>query len=167
MKNALLNLIFLLTLVVASVSIAAERTNRTNPYREIVEVGETEYFMPYASAVRVKAGATLLFLSGATALPIYHQHPHEHDKLDPPMDVREQTRLVMENLKKMLNAANADFSDIVRTDVFITDMEEQDAIGEVMGKYFKGDFPASTWIGVTRLVDRRLKLEMNAIVAVE
>lgn len=138
------NLVFLASLLMAGAACTDESAKGINPHREIVEVEETAFFMPYASAVRVRPEGTLLFLSGATALPLYHQHPHEHEKLDPPEDVRAQTRLVMENLKKVLDASGAAFSDIVRTDVFITDMEEQDAIGEVMGEYFQGDFPAST-----------------------
>ena len=90
-----------------------------NPYREVVEVEKTTFFMPYAPLVRVCPGGTLLFISGATALPLYHEHPHEHDKLDPPADVRAQARLVMENLKRVLDSAGAEFSDIVRTDVFV------------------------------------------------
>jgi enamine deaminase RidA (YjgF/YER057c/UK114 family) len=86
--------------------------------------------------------------------------------LDPPADVREQTRLVMDNLKQVLDAAGATFADVVRTDVFVTDMEEQDAIGEVMGRYFDGDYPASTLVEIKRLVDPRLKLEISAIAVV-
>ena len=56
-------------------------------HREFVEVGETDFFMPYAPVVRAKASGDLLFISGATALPLFHQHPHEHDELDPPEDV--------------------------------------------------------------------------------
>jgi len=138
-----------------------------NAHREVVEVEKTDFFMPYAPLVRVRPGGTLLFISGVAALPLYHQHPHEHDKLDPPEDVRAQARLVMENLKKVLDAAGAAFSDIVRTDVFVTNMEEQDAIGEVMGEYFQGDFPASSLIEVSRLVDERLKLEVSAIAVIE
>ena len=138
-----------------------------NSHREVVEVEKTSFFMPYAPLVRVRTGGTLLFISGATALPLYHQHPHEHDKLDPPLDARAQARLVMENLKTVLGSSGAVFSDIVRTDVFVTDMDEQDVIGEVMGEYFRGDFPASTLIEVSRLVDERLKLEVNAIAVVE
>lgn len=134
-----------------------------NPHREIVEVEKTDYFMPYAPVVRVKAGGDLVFISGATALPLYHEHPHQHDVLDPPRDVREQTRLVMENLTACLTAAGATWADVVRTDAFLTDMNEQDAIGEVMAPYFDGDFPASTWVEIRRLVDPRLKLEMSAI----
>ncbi|MBD2773909.1 RidA family protein [Iningainema tapete] len=134
-----------------------------NPNREVVEVEKTDFFMPYAPLIRVKHTGDLLFISGATALPLYHEHPHEHDKLNPPDDVREQTRLVMENLKKCLQASGATFADVVRTDVFVTNMEDQNAIGEVMEKYFLGNYPASTLVEVKRLVDRRLKLEVSAI----
>jgi len=47
-----------------------------------VEVEKTNYFMPYATVMRVRTGGDLVFISGATALPLYHQHPHEFDKLD-------------------------------------------------------------------------------------
>ena len=138
-----------------------------NQYRDVVEVEKTDFFMPFAPLIRVPPGGTLLYLSGATALPLYHQHPHEHDKLNPPDDAREQTRLTMENIKKALAAAGATFADVVRTDVFVTDMEEQDAIGEVMSEYFQGDYPASTLVEVKRLVDKRLKLEIKAIAVVD
>jgi enamine deaminase RidA (YjgF/YER057c/UK114 family) len=137
-----------------------------NPHREHVEVERTSFFMPYAPVVRVRSGGDLLFISGATALPLYHAHPHDHEALDPPEDVREQTRLVMENLGRCLAAAGASWSDVVRTDLFVTDMRDQDAIGEVMGPYFDGDFPASTLVQVVQLVDPRLKLEMSAIAVV-
>jgi 2-iminobutanoate/2-iminopropanoate deaminase len=134
--------------------------------REKVTVEETAYFMPYEPVVRVRPGGDLLFVSGATALPLYHQHPHEHAELYPPEDVRDQARLVMGNLTRCLEAAGAQWGDVVRTDTFLTDMDDQDAVGEVMGEYFRGDFPSSTWVEVRRLVDPRLKLEMSAIAVV-
>ena len=137
------------------------------PRIESIAVEKSDFRMPYSPVIRVRTGGDLLFISGATALPLYHQHPHEHDKLNPSTDVREQTRMVMENLAKVLRAAGASFSDVVRTDVFVTDMEDQDAIDETMGRYFQGNSPASTLIEVSRLVDRRLKLEVNAIAVVE
>ncbi len=76
-----------------------------NTHREIIEVEKTEFFMPYAPLIRVRPGGTLLFISGTTALPLYHQHPHEHDKLDPPPDVRAQTRLTMENSREFSTQA--------------------------------------------------------------
>jgi enamine deaminase RidA (YjgF/YER057c/UK114 family) len=44
-------------------------------------------------------------------------------------------------------------------------MENQDAIGEVMDEYYQGNYPAGTMIEVKRLVDKRLKLEVNLIAA--
>ena len=137
-----------------------------NTHRVPVDVERTSFFMPYAPLIRVRPGGELLFISGATALPLYHDHPHQHEKLDPPEDVQEQTRLVMDSLTRCLDAGGAGWKDVVRTDVFVTDMEDQDAIGEIMGPYFDGDFPASTLVEVNRLVDPRLKIEISAIAVV-
>jgi enamine deaminase RidA (YjgF/YER057c/UK114 family) len=88
--------------------------------------------------------------------------PHKHGKRDPPEDVAERTRLVRENLKKMLQAAGATCADVVRTDVFIiTDMGDQDSLGEVMRPSCRGDYPASTLVEVRQLVDRRLEIEVS------
>lgn len=135
---------------------------------ENVEVEKTEYFMPYAPVMRVRADGDLVFISGATALPLYHQHPHEFDKLNPPGDIRGQARNVMENLKKCLRAVGAGWKDVVRTDVYLTNMaEDQDTVGQVFAEYFGDHFPTSTWVEVKRLVDPRLRIEVSAIAVVE
>jgi len=72
----------------------------------------------------------------------------------------------MENLTWCLKAAGASCNDVVRTDVFLTGMEDQDALGEVMDPCFNGDFPASTMGEVRRLIDARLKIEVSAIAVV-
>lgn len=133
---------------------------------EFIEVEKHDYFMPFSAVLRVPAGADLLFLSGATALPLFHEHPHIHEDLDPPRDVKEQAELTMQNIKACLEAAGATFADVVRTDVHVTDMNDQDDIGEVLGRYFKPPYPASTLVQVNRLVDPRAKLEITAIAAV-
>jgi 2-iminobutanoate/2-iminopropanoate deaminase len=133
---------------------------------EFIEVAKHDFFMPFSAVLRVPAGADLLFLSGTTALPLFHQHPHVHEDLNPREDVKEQTELVMQNMKACLEAAGADFADVIRTDVFVTDMNDQDDIGEVLGRYFKHPYPASTLIQIAGLVDPRVKLEISAIAAV-
>lgn len=134
---------------------------------ENVEVEKTSYFMPYATVMRV-TGGDLVFISGATALPLYHQHPHEFDKLNPPTDIRGQARNVMENLKKCLESVGATWTDVVRTDAYFTHMEQdQDVVGKVFGEYFGQHFPTSTWVEVKRLVDPRLRLEVSAIAVVK
>lgn len=134
---------------------------------ENVQVEKTDYFMPYATVMRVRTGGDLVFISGATALPLYHQHPHEFEKLNPPADIRGQARNVMENLKKCLQSVGATWTDVVRTDVYLTNMEQdQDVIGQVFNEYFGGHFPTSTWVEVKRLVDSRLRVEISAIAVI-
>ena len=135
---------------------------------ENIEVEKTNYFMPYATVMRVRTGGDLVFISGATALPLYHQHPHEFDKLNPPQDIRGQARNVMENLKKCLESVGATWTDVVRTDAYLTHMEEdQDVVGRVFGEYFGDHFATSTWVEVKRLVDPRLRLEVSAIAVIK
>lgn len=131
--------------------------------KEIIEVEKSNFFMPYSPVVKVHPGGATYFISGATALPLYHQHPHETGKLNPPATAAEQTILVMENLKKCLDSAGLSFADVVRMDCYLTDMNEQDEIGSVMGKYFAGNYPAGTMVEVRMLVDPRLKLEVNFV----
>lgn len=66
-------------------------------------------------------------------------------------------------LRTALETAGASFSDVARADVFVTDMEDQNAIGEVMEDYFDGDYPAGTLVEIKHLVDPRLKFEVSAI----
>src|SRR5215470_12825444 len=50
--------------------------------------------MPYAPALLVRRGS-LLFLSGVTAAPVYHSHPHREEEFDLPRGMREQARLAI------------------------------------------------------------------------
>ena len=60
--------------------------------------------MPYAPALLVRRGA-LVFLSGVTAAPVYHSHPHREEEFDLPANMREQAVLAMENLVKTLDCS--------------------------------------------------------------
>jgi 2-iminobutanoate/2-iminopropanoate deaminase len=130
---------------------------------EVIHPEKSEHFMPYAPGIRVKAGTDTLYLSGCTCLPLYHAHPHVPEELDVPEDIKEQTRLTMENIKKVLDAAGATFQDAVVANMFVTDMNEQDEIGQVMGEYFQGHYPTSTLVEVRRLVVEGVRLEIEVI----
>lgn len=56
-------------------------------------------------------------------------------------DIQEETHQVMHNLKAILNEAGMDFSNVVKTSIFIMDMHQFAAINEVYGKYFESDMP--------------------------
>lgn len=130
---------------------------------QVVHPEQSDHFMPYAPGIIVAAGRRTLYLSGCTALPLYHAHPHVHEELDPPDDIAEQTRLALDNIGKVLKAAGANFEHIVRADISITDMDEQDRMQEVIREYFRGQFPTSTLVEVRRLVVSGLKVEINCI----
>jgi enamine deaminase RidA (YjgF/YER057c/UK114 family) len=126
-----------------------------------------QHEMPFVPAIKVTNRGTLLFVSGATANPLYHKHPHDPAELTPPEDIREQTRRVMDNLKMVLDASGATFRDVVKVTKFLTRMEEQDEIWSVMKEYFGGHLPTSTTVEVSALVVPGLRLEVELIAALD
>lgn len=66
-------------------------------------------------------------------------------------DLQEETHQVMHNLKAILQEAGMDFSNVVKTTIFITDMNRFSEMNEVYGKYFDGDFPARETVQVSAL----------------
>lgn len=66
-------------------------------------------------------------------------------------DLQEETHQVMHNLKAILHAAGMDFSNVVKTTIFITDMNRFAELNEVYGKYFTSDFPARETVQVSAL----------------
>src|ERR1051325_2990929 len=109
------------------------------------------------------AGATfadLVFLSGVTAAPVFHHHPHREEDFDLPATMREQAVLCMENLKKTLEAAGATFAELVSATRFLTDVAEQDDLNRVWAAYLGGHLPTTTTVEVSRLATHpRCKIE--------
>lgn len=66
-------------------------------------------------------------------------------------DLQEETHQAMHNLKAILSEANMGFNHVVKTTIFITDMNRFSEINEVYGKYFDGDFPARETVQVSAL----------------
>jgi 2-iminobutanoate/2-iminopropanoate deaminase len=66
-------------------------------------------------------------------------------------DIQEETHQVMHNLKAILQQAKMDFSNVVKTTIFITDMHQFGAVNEVYGKYFEANFPARETVQVSAL----------------
>lgn len=124
--------------------------------------------MPYTPAIKV-TGGSLVFVSGVTAAPVYHSHPHVPAEFaEIPDDPGEQAAMAMENLKGVLEASGGELTDIVQLIRFMVDQDaNQDAINRVMGKYLGDHRSASTSVEVVRLAtDPRLVLELQAIAVV-
>jgi 2-iminobutanoate/2-iminopropanoate deaminase len=110
---------------------------------------------PYSAGVRV---GNLLFLSGSIPLD-----PATGQVV--PGDITAQATRVMENIKALLAAAGAGFNHVVKTTVFLADMNEFAAMNEVYATYFTAPFPARSTVQVARLPrDVRVEIEVVAVI---
>lgn len=109
---------------------------------------------PYSQGV--KTGNTL-YTSGQIAI-----NP-ETGKLE--MDSIEiETHQVMKNMEAVLNDANMTFDNVVKTSIFILNMDNFSRINEIYGQYFTSNFPARETVEVARLPkDVNLEISMIAI----
>ncbi|HBH2607852.1 TPA: RidA family protein [Clostridioides difficile] len=109
---------------------------------------------PYSQAI--KAG-NLLFVSGQVPLV-----PETMEVVEE--DVQAQTAQSLKNLKAILAESGADFSNVVKTTVFIKDMNEFGAINEVYAEYFGENKPARACVEVARLPkDVKVEIEVIAV----
>lgn len=132
------------------------------------EGNDPGFNMPYTAAIKQTAGR-LVFVSGVTAAPVYHSHPHVPAEFDDvPESAGSQAELAMDNLERVLEAAGGSLADVVDLTRFIVDTERnQDAINRVMGRRMGEHRPASTSVEVVRLAtDPRLVLELRAVAVV-
>ena len=80
--------------------------------------------------------------------------------------IKEQARQVMENLKAVLKEGGADFSKVVKSTVFLDDMNNFVPFNEVYAEYFPGDRPARSTFQVAGLpMGAKIEIEMVALVA--
>jgi len=107
---------------------------------------------PYNQAIM--AGETI-YLSGQIALI-----PGTNDLNN--ASVEDETHQVMNNLKAVLYQGGADFSHVVKTTIFLSDMALFSAVNEIYGKYFKGNFPARETVAVKGL-PRNVNVEISMI----
>jgi 2-iminobutanoate/2-iminopropanoate deaminase len=79
-------------------------------------------------------------------------------------DITAQATRVMENIAALLAASGATFAQVVKTTVFLADMNEFAAMNEVYATYFAAPFPARSTVQVARLPrDVRLEIEVVAV----
>jgi 2-iminobutanoate/2-iminopropanoate deaminase len=80
-------------------------------------------------------------------------------------DIRVQTRRVIDNLKAILEAGGSSLAEVVKTTVFLKDMNEFPLMNEVYAEYFRESPPARSTIEVARL-PKDVKVEIEAIALV-
>ncbi len=102
----------------------------------------------------VKAGSTV-YLSGQ--IPLI---PETMEMVEG--DIKLQIHRVFQNLMAVANAAGGDLSDVVKLNVFLTDLSDFPQVNEVMAEYFQQPYPARAAIGVSAL-PKDAGVEMDAI----
>ncbi|ADC72500.1 endoribonuclease L-PSP [Thioalkalivibrio sp. K90mix] len=121
--------------------------------REIIQTENAPAAIgPYSQAVR--AGDTL-YLSGQIPLD-----PATMELVDG--GIEDQIRRVFDNLKAVLEAANADFSDIAKLNIFLIDLTHFPLVNKIMSEVFAEPYPARAAIGVAAL-PKGAQVEMDAI----
>jgi 2-iminobutanoate/2-iminopropanoate deaminase len=109
---------------------------------------------PYSQAIKANG---FVFLSGQIALD-----PATQQVVDG--DVARQTERVLENLKGVVEAAGSSLDRVVKTTVFLADMNDFSAMNEVYARYFTKQPPARSTVEVARLPrDVRVEIDLIAL----
>lgn len=109
---------------------------------------------PYSQAVWA---GNLLFISGQIAI-----NPEANDVLA--KGIEEETEQVMKNLKAILEAASLSFSNVVKTTIFLSDMQLFATVNGIYGKHFENNFPARETVAVKGL-PKNINVEISMIAA--
>jgi 2-iminobutanoate/2-iminopropanoate deaminase len=107
---------------------------------------------PYNQAV---AYGNMLFISGQIAIV-----PATGELANG--DITTETHQVMHNLKAILSEAGFDFDHILKTTIFLSDMNLFSQVNEIYGKYFSGNFPARETVAVKGL-PKNVNVEISMI----
>jgi 2-iminobutanoate/2-iminopropanoate deaminase len=111
---------------------------------------------PYSPAVRA---GQLLFVSGQVPID-----PATGNMIEG--DITAQTRRVLDNIGALLKAGGLAFADVVRTTIFLAEMNDFTAVNEVYATYFSQPFPARATVQVARLPkDARVEIDVIAAYA--
>lgn len=76
--------------------------------------------------------------------------------------IEDETEQVMQNLSAILDAAEMDFSDVVKTTIFLSDMRDFPKVNEIYGKYFKSNPPARETVEVS-VLPKNANVEISCI----
>ena len=112
----------------------------------------------YTHIVEVTGPVKMVYISGQIALD-------KDGKVVGDGDMKAQAEQVFKNLEAALSAAGAKFTDVVKMNTYITDMDKAPAVREVRARYFGETTPASTLVQVVKLARPEFMLEIEIVAA--
>lgn len=111
-----------------------------------------ETVVAYSRAVQV---GNHISVSGTTA-------SNEAGEVQSPGDPHGQTVFILQKIERALDECGATLGDVVRTRIFVTNIDQWEEIGRAHQQFFEDICPACTMVEVSRLVDERLLVEIEA-----
>ena len=137
-------------------------TGNTKAPRASVVAGKAA---PRGRFPHVKRAGDFLFVSGTSSRrPDNSFAGAQADALGvTTLDIRVQTRTVIENIRDILQSAGADLSDLVETQAFLVNMNDFGGYNEVWGEFFDYDGPTRTTVAVHQLPHPHLLIEIKAV----
>ena len=124
--------------------------------KEIITPGNVSRARGYSHAIKI---GNIIHVAGQVALD-------EEGNLVGKGDMIAQTERAYENLKRVLEAAGATITDIVKLTIFCRDSDSFAKTGEIRRKYFGNYFPAATAVEVNRLMNPDYLIEVEAVAVI-
>ncbi len=120
---------------------------------------------PRGKFPHVKRAGDFLFVSGTSSRRADNSFAGvEVDEMGTTrLDIREQTRAVIENIRAILESVGAGLEDLVEVSTFLVNMNDFGGYNEVYGEYFDYDGPARTTVAVHQLPHPHLLIEIKAV----
>ena len=110
---------------------------------------------PYSQAIKINK---MVFLSGQIAID-----PESQQFIDG--DIETQTKRVLDNLKSVIEASGCSLENVVKTTIYLTDMNDFSKVNEIYASYFSSGKPARSTVCVAAL-PKNAKVEIDAIAEV-
>lgn len=129
--------VFLATLCAQDKTISKEKWHWDNPIKQDTSAG-------YVQVVKID---NILYISGAVARDV----------------TPEGITRVYKSLEKSLKSFGASFQNVVKENLYTTDLEAMIKYNDARKAFYKGDFPAATWVQISRLFMADAKLEVELV----
>lgn len=115
-----------------------------------------EDIVGYSRAIKV---GNIIEIAGTTAM--------DGELLVGKDDVYEQTKFILKKIEKALQQLGSSLNDVVRTRMFVTNMDDWELIGKAHGEFFTTIKPVATMVEVKRLINEALliEIEVTAIIS--